>query len=90
MQFILIAKMFLNVFKYNFFSSYILQEIFGNFIRTENHLKNAWIVLNAVYFNHKNVVKFSWIYEDGKPDYKNENIGRKTLNNMLTLFNDEK
>ena len=44
-------------FKYNFFSSYILQEIFENFIRTENHLKNAWIVLNAIYFNHKNVFK---------------------------------
>ena len=44
-------------FKSNFFSSYILQEIFENFIRTENHLKNAWIVLNAIYFNHKNVFK---------------------------------
>ena len=56
----------------------------------ENHLKNAWIVLNAIYFNHQIFFKFSWIYEDGKLDYKNENIARKTLKNMLTLFNNKK
>ena len=76
-------------FKYIFFFIHFT-EIFGNFTIIENHLKNAWIVLNAIYFNPKNFFKLSWIYEDGKPDYKNENIGGKTLKNMLTLFNDKK